>query len=54
MWQIWGFSRLPLKETDPPCVFSFTNLVDEEDTFVGFDGTPGHSFLFHSLLVSEF
>ncbi len=25
------------------CVLSFINLVDEEDTFVGFDGTPWHS-----------
>ena len=25
------------------CVLSFINLVDEEDTLVGFDGTPWHS-----------
>ena len=25
------------------CVLSFINLVEEEDTLVGFDGTPWHS-----------
>lgn len=30
------------------CVLSFINLVDKEDTLVGFDGTPWHS---HGVVV---
>jgi hypothetical protein len=35
-------NRIDVKISDD-CVLSFLNLVDEEDTLVGFDGTPWHS-----------
>ncbi len=35
-------NRIDVKISDD-CVLSFLNLVNEEDTLVGFDGTPWHS-----------
>lgn len=35
-------NRVDLRIRDD-CVLSFVNLVEEEDTLVGFDGTPWHS-----------